>query len=120
VTSANFLDDPNASAPYSKFSHEKAATVPVSGRLAMLLIYVPSAVFLSYYLLPFIQAYAAGELAGTILNLTNVTGKDHDLEYDCVFIRVTIVIIIFFLSQSRAVLFYLPHFFHQSLLFSPP
>ena len=75
ITSASLLDDPNSSAPYSKFSHEKAASIPVSGRTAMLLIYVPSSLFLLSYLLPFYQAFSAGELTGTLLNLTNVTGN---------------------------------------------
>ena len=54
LTSANYLDDASTSAPYSKFAHEKPATIPVSGKTAMLMIYVPSALFLLNYLRPFL------------------------------------------------------------------
>jgi hypothetical protein len=74
LTTASYLDDPTTSAGYSKFAHEKAASVPVSGRTAMLFIYVPSMVFLLNYLLPFVNASAAGELTGSLLNMGSITG----------------------------------------------
>ena len=74
LTSANFLDDASTSAPYSKFAHEKPATIPVSGKTAMLMIYVPSALFLLNYLRPFISAFTEGQLTGSLFNMGAVSG----------------------------------------------
>ena len=40
----------------------------------MLLIYVPSAIFLSSYLLPFYSAFSAGDLTGSLLNMGSISG----------------------------------------------
>ena len=74
LTSFNFLDDASTSAPYSKFAHEKPATIPVSGRAAMLMIYVPSTLFLLNYLRPFLTAFTEGQLTGTLLNMGSLSG----------------------------------------------
>ena len=74
ITSASYFDDATTSAGYSKFSHEKPASMAVSGKTAMLMIYVPSVLFLLNYLRPFGVAFSAGELTGSLLNMGSVTG----------------------------------------------
>ena len=48
--------------------------MPVSGKTAMLMIYVPSVLFLLNYLRPFGAAFSAGELTGSLLNMGSVNG----------------------------------------------
>lgn len=48
--------------------------MPVSGKAAMLMIYVPSVLFLLNYLRPFGAAFSAGELTGSLLNMGSVSG----------------------------------------------
>ena len=48
--------------------------MPVSGKTAMLMIYVPSVLFLLNYLRPFGAALSAGELTGSLLNMGSVNG----------------------------------------------
>ena len=74
ITTASYYGDATTSAGYSKFSHETPASVPVSGKTAMLLIYVPSVLFLLNYLMPFANAFSAGQLTGSLLNMGSVTG----------------------------------------------
>lgn len=74
ITTASYFDDASTSAGYSKFSHEKPASIPVSGKTAMLLIYVPSVIFLLNYLAPFASAYSAGQLTGSLLNMGSISG----------------------------------------------
>eukprot|EP00596_Hydrurales_sp_CCMP1899_P002557 CAMPEP_0119043212 /NCGR_PEP_ID=MMETSP1177-20130426/19463_1 /TAXON_ID=2985 /ORGANISM="Ochromonas sp, Strain CCMP1899" /LENGTH=269 /DNA_ID=CAMNT_0007010869 /DNA_START=87 /DNA_END=893 /DNA_ORIENTATION=+ len=68
LTTANFLDDPNKSAPYSKFSHENKAAIPVSGRTAMLLIYVPSVIYITSFLL---SKSGGGDVSTIVQSLIN-------------------------------------------------
>jgi hypothetical protein len=48
--------------------------MPVSGKTAMLMIYVPSVLFLLNYLRPFGAAFSADELTGSLLNMGSVNG----------------------------------------------
>lgn len=76
LTSANLLDDPSSSAGYSKFSHEKSVKLPVSGKAAMLLIYVPSVIFLLNHLAPI----TAGLPPASLFDINNLleAGKSRE------------------------------------------
>jgi hypothetical protein len=71
LTASNFLDT-SSNAANSVSAEKKTSLFSVGDGTAMLLLYVPSIIFLVNYLMPYFNAHKAGELTGTIFKMDSL------------------------------------------------
>ena len=71
LTASNFIDTSSNDAN-SVSAEKKTSFFSINDGTSMLLLYIPSVVFLVNYLVPFLNAQKAGELTGTIFKMESV------------------------------------------------